>query len=86
LNNVTILENIDLSGEADYIYKNGVWSTNSTDGVATAANDILIFNSTSAEILNKLTANNFEVKPFVDVDIKAILILCYTYSFRRLNR
>jgi hypothetical protein len=74
LNNVTILENIDLSGEADYIYKNGVWSTNSTDGVATAADDILIFSSTSAEILSKLTANNFEVKPFADVDIKATLI------------
>ena len=75
LNNVTAIENIDVSGEADYVYKNGVWSPNSPDGVATASDDILIFNSTSAEIVNNLTANNFEVKPWADVDIKATLSL-----------
>jgi len=74
INNVTVLENIDVSLDADYIYKNGAWSPSSPVGVSTGSDDILIFNS-YAEITSALIANNFEVKSWADADIISVLKL-----------
>lgn len=70
LSNVTILENIDVDDEADFVYKNGAWSPSNPEGTAESGDEIYIYNG-FAEIENSLEANNFEVTAWADVDIKA---------------
>lgn len=79
INNVTVLENKDISGEADFTYKNGTWSPSNPSGSALATDDVYIYNGT-ASITSDLTANNFEISSWADVDISAVLDLSGTLT------
>ena len=79
ISNVSILENIDLSSVADYVYKNGAWAPTNPAGVATSADNVYIFNG-STEITSDIEANNLEIEAWADVDISAVLDLTGTLT------
>ena len=74
LDNVSILQTLDLSSEADFIYQNGTWSPSSPVGSSTTTDDIIVFNGRTT-ISGDVDANNLTVKPWADVDVESTLNL-----------
>ena len=72
LDNVSVVEKLDLSAEADYYYQSGIWTPYTPDGNSSNADDILIFDG-RANIDFDLEANNFEVKPWALANISGSL-------------
>jgi hypothetical protein len=73
INNVSVVQNIDLSSEADFYFKNGIWSQSSPEIASTSTDDIIIFNGKVT--LQDISANKITVKPWTDVDLEGVLTL-----------
>lgn len=72
INNVTVLQNIDLSTEANFVYENGIWTPSDPIANSTNTQNVLIFNG-RAKIDGRIDANNIIVKPWADVDVEDVL-------------
>jgi hypothetical protein len=76
--NVTVLEDRDFSANYDFVYQNGSWSPGAPS-TATSLDDIYVYNGL-VDITNNVSANNVEVSPWADVDVKAVLNLAGTLT------
>ena len=75
--NITVLENIDLSDDYDFVYKNGAWS--SDIATSTSADELYVYNG-FVNLDSDVTASNFEVSPWADVDINSVLDIVGTLT------
>jgi hypothetical protein len=79
--NVSIVQNYDLTDEADYYFRNGSWAPTTPYSISTSADNILIFNG-KATINNELVANNLEVEEWADVNVENVLDISNTITVK----
>lgn len=72
INKVSVVQNLDVSSDFDYIYKNGEW--NNPIANATSTDDVLLFDG-KASIANTLQANKLVIKPWADFEVTGVLAI-----------
>ena len=70
--NITVLEDRDFTADYDFVYKNGAWSA--SPSTATSSDDIYVYDGL-VDISTDITANDFEVSPWADVNVEGVLDL-----------